>query len=228
MQAPHTPQGHADSPSMARIMTSLWPLPFPRPTTTCDQPPCKPPKCCRESGLTQAGWIALCLAGVLGTAQAAGDPQVTDAGTVLSYALPLATAGVHLWQGDREGVKQLAFTWTSSVVLAEALKQGTNRTRPDGSNDLSFPSGHAARAFAAAAHVNRRHGLDAAWPLYVGAVAVGWTRVQAKRHDWLDVTGSLLVSEWMARTWSTPFEQAPRLAASRADGQWQLTLSWPM
>lgn len=182
----------------------------------------------KTNSLLRAGCMAWCLASGLGTAQAAGDPQVTDAGTVLSFALPLATAGVHLWQGDREGLKQLAFTWTSSVVLAEALKQGTNRTRPDGSNDLSFPSGHAARAFAAAAHVNRRHGLDAAWPLYVGAVAVGWTRVQAKRHDWLDVTGSMLVSEWMARTWSTPYERAPRLAASRAEGQWQLTLSWPM
>jgi membrane-associated phospholipid phosphatase len=176
----------------------------------------------------QAGCMALCLAGAVGAAQGAGDPQATDAGTVLSFALPLATAGVHLWQGDREGLKQLAFTWTSSVVLAEALKQGTNRTRPDGSNDLSFPSGHAARAFAAAAHVNRRHGLQAAWPLYAGAVAVGWTRVQARRHDWLDVTGSLLLSEWMARTWSTPHEQAPRLSASRADGQWQLTVSWPL
>jgi membrane-associated phospholipid phosphatase len=198
------------------------------PALTGKQGPCTPAPRRRSSGFPQAGWLALCLGFAVGTVQAAGDPQVTNAGTVLSFALPLATAGAHFWQGDREGLKQLAFTWSSSVVLAEALKQGTNRTRPDGSNDLSFPSGHAARAFAAAAHVNRRHGMQAAWPLYAGAVAVGWTRVQARRHDWLDVTGSLLLSEWMARTWSTPHEQAPRLAASRADGPWRLTVSWPL
>ena len=171
---------------------------------------------------------AIVLAAAIDRAHAAGDARVTDAGTVLSFAMPLGAAAAQWWIGDRDGVRQLAFTWTSSVVIAEALKQGTNRTRPDGTNDLSFPSGHAARAFAVASHVNRRYGMEAAWPLYAGAVAVGWTRVQARRHDWLDVAGSLVVSEWMARTWSSPRMGAPAVAAARTEGGWQLQLSWAL
>lgn len=171
---------------------------------------------------------AVVLVALAGPVRAAGDPRATDAGTVMSFAMPLGAAAAQWWMGDREGVRQLAFTWSSSVVIAEALKQGTNRTRPDGSNDLSFPSGHATRAFAVAAHVNRRYGMEAAWPLYAGAVAVGWTRVQARRHDWLDVAGSLAVSEWMARTWSSPRAGAPAIAAARTEGGWQLQLSWAL
>jgi membrane-associated phospholipid phosphatase len=171
---------------------------------------------------------AIVLAIAVGRTQAADDPRATDAGTVMSFAIPLGAAAAQWWLGDREGVRQLAFTWTSSVVIAEALKQGTNRTRPDGSNDLSFPSGHAARAFAVAAHVNQRYGIEVAWPLYAGAAAVGWTRVQARRHDWLDVAGSLAVSEWMARTWSSPRGGTPAVAAARTEGGWQVQFSWSL
>ena len=171
---------------------------------------------------------AIVLAIAVGRTQAAGDPRATDAGTVMSFAIPLGAAAAQWWLGDREGVRQLAFTWTSSVVIAEALKQGTNRTRPDGSNDLSFPSGHAARAFAVAAHVNQRYGMEVAWPLYAGAAAVGWTRVQARRHDWLDVAGSLAVSEWMARTWSSPRGGTPAVAAARTEDGWLVHLSWSL
>lgn len=77
----------------------------------------------------------------------------------------------------------------------EGLKRTIHVERPDGSNDQSFPSGHAARAFSAAAYVRRRHGLDAAWPMYVAALYVGHTRVTTHRHRWADVAGAAMVSE---------------------------------
>jgi len=167
----------------------------------------------------------LALAGVPCLAQ--GDTRATDAGTAVSFLVPLGTAAVEAWRSDWQGLGQLTLTWSSTVTIAEVLKQTTGKTRPDGSNDLSFPSGHAARAFGAAAYVNRRHGFEVAWPLYAASVAVGWTRVQAKRHDWIDVAGSAVLAELMARTWTTR-AGAPVVSAMKTAGGWSLQLQMPL
>jgi hypothetical protein len=130
--------------------------------------------------------------------QAAGNSRHTDAGDLLSFALPAAVAGYEAYQGDRQGLVQFGLSWSATLLATEALKRTTQRSRPDGSNRLSFPSGHASRAFGAAAYVHRRHGLDAAWPLYLASTYVGWSRVQAERHYWRDVAGSAALSVGMA------------------------------
>jgi membrane-associated phospholipid phosphatase len=79
---------------------------------------------------------------------------------------------------------------TFEQVVTEVLKRTTHVERPDGSNDMSFPSGHAAQAFSSATYVHRRYGFSDAWPLYVMATYVGYTRVQSNRHSWVDVAGA--------------------------------------
>ncbi|HSN33759.1 MAG TPA: phosphatase PAP2 family protein [Ideonella sp.] len=122
-------------------------------------------------------------------AWAGGDGE-RRAGDVLSYVLPAATLGAELWRGDRRGAWQFAESFAVTVTATEVLQRTTGIERPDHSNDRSFPSGHAARAFAAATYVHRRYGFDSAWPLYALATYVGYTRVQADRHRWADVAGA--------------------------------------
>ncbi|MBL8333059.1 MAG: hypothetical protein JNM08_08150, partial [Rubrivivax sp.] len=81
--------------------------------------------------------LALMVAAGHGTASDSGR----RAGDRLSYALPLATLGVELARGDREGAAQLALSFAVTTGTAEVLKRVTGVERPDGSNDLSFPSG---------------------------------------------------------------------------------------
>jgi membrane-associated phospholipid phosphatase len=116
------------------------------------------------------------------------------AGDVLSFALPVATLGVELARGDRAGARQFAGSFVVTLAATEALKRLTGIERPDGSNTLSFPSGHASRAFAAATYVHRRHGFAEARALYGLATYVGYTRVVAERHRWADVAGSAVVA----------------------------------
>jgi hypothetical protein len=47
--------------------------------------------------------------------------------------------------------------------------------------------------------MQRRHGFEAAWPWYLGATYVGWTRVHADRHRWGDIAGSAALS--VASAW---------------------------
>lgn len=52
----------------------------------------------------------------------------------------------------------------------EVLKRVTRVERPDGTNRLSFPSGHAERAFSSAAYGRARQGLLPSVPLYAAAL----------------------------------------------------------
>lgn len=140
---------------------------------------------------------------VVATAALVSLPAVAQserrAGDVLSAALPLGTLAVEWYRGDRDGAWQFAQTFGVATASTELLKRVTDVERPDRTNNLSFPSGHAARAFSSAAYVRQRHGFEAAAPLYLAALYVGHTRVAAQRHRWADVAGAALVAEVSAR-----------------------------
>jgi membrane-associated phospholipid phosphatase len=126
---------------------------------------------------------------------ASGAADATEqAGDVLSYALPAGTLAIELWRGEKTGALQFVESFAVTMTATEILKRTTHVERPDHSNDESFPSGHASRAFAAATYVHRRYGFADAWPLYVLSTYVGYTRVQANRHRWTDVVGSTAVA----------------------------------
>jgi membrane-associated phospholipid phosphatase len=149
------------------------------------------------------------------------------AGDVLSLALPAGVLAVEAWRGDGEGTWQLVQTFALSTGLTELLKKNTGVTRPDGTDDQSFPSGHAARAFSAAAYVHQRHGWEAAWPLYLAATYVGHTRVQARRHRWSEVAVAAGISYGMARWRVTPVGTVLSVAP-QAGGGAQVLLTLPL
>jgi len=144
---------------------------------------------------------------VLGaTASLADTESDLRAGDALRIAMPTAVVAYELWRHDDEGLKQFAKSWALTVGTTEVLKRATHVQRPDGSDDMSFPSGHASNAFAAATYMHRRHGLAQAWPWYVAATYVGWTRVQGDRHRWIDIAGSAALaaaSSWWLVTPAT-------------------------
>ncbi len=81
-------------------------------------------------------------------------------------------------------------------ALTDGLKDGSNRMRPDGSDDESFPSGHTSNAFAFATLANRNLDSidfleDFRTPLQIGntvlASGVAWARVEAHKHHPSDV-----------------------------------------
>jgi membrane-associated phospholipid phosphatase len=165
---------------------------------------------------------ALVLLAAIAASSAAADTRRN--GDVLSIALPIGTVAVELARGDRDGAWQMTQVFALTTGLTEILKKHTGVTRPDGSDDQSFPSGHAARAFSAAAYVQQRHGFEAAWPLWLGATYVGYTRVDARRHRWSEVAVAGALAYGFARWRVEPLGAQLALAPS-ADGV-QVGLRW--
>jgi hypothetical protein len=93
------------------------------------------------------------------------------------------------------GLIELA-AFGATVGVTDITKDITDRQRPDKSNDNSFPSGHASRAFSAATLSNRnlkyiemndtiRTGLQITNTVMASGVA--WARVEGQRHYPSDV-----------------------------------------
>ncbi len=80
-----------------------------------------------------------------------------------------------------------AFSAALMAGSVNALKYSCKQTRPDGSNQYSFPSGHTATAFMTATMLHKEYGARSAWYSIAGytmATATGVSRMLNNKH-WL-------------------------------------------
>ena len=80
--------------------------------------------------------------------------------------------------------------------MAYTLKSTIHETRPDGSDNRSFPSGHATVAFAGATVLHNEFGRDLPWISVIGysiATLTAVDRVVAQRHHWHDVAAGAAI-----------------------------------
>jgi membrane-associated phospholipid phosphatase len=91
-------------------------------------------------------------------------------------------------------------------IVVEVTKRTFNRARPDGEHkgsNASFPSSHAANAFALAAVFARRW-RRLALPFFVWAAATAWSRMYLNRHFLSDVVVGAAVGilcAWLLGRW---------------------------
>lgn len=115
--------------------------------------------------------------------QTVGSVYVQGGSALMTYVLGRATG--------KEKVKHLGTDMLSAQIVAQALTQAlkfsVRRERPDGSNNHSFPSGHASATFATATVLQRHLGWRAAVPTYTLATYVAMSRLQENRHFVSDV-----------------------------------------
>jgi membrane-associated phospholipid phosphatase len=133
----------------------------------------------------------LLLALALGATEARAD-AIEVAGNIGAIALPAGAAVGAALAHDRKGLGQLAKSYASAMAVVYVLKPLVGRTRPDGGSQ-SFPSGHAASAFAGAAFLQQRYGWAFGAPAYLAASFVGYSRVEANRHYTSDVVASAAI-----------------------------------
>jgi membrane-associated phospholipid phosphatase len=100
------------------------------------------------------------------------------------------------------------WAWTYDLTQAlvvngfytNTLKHLAGRTRPDGGDRLSFPSGHASTAFTWAAVTQAHYGWKAGAPSYLAATAIALSRVSNDRHHLSDVVAGATLGIIAGRT----------------------------
>lgn len=137
---------------------------------------------------TKVWLVAICAISLQNTAAAdSTEDWIELGGDVLMVALPLTALTASYTLDDAEGRSQLLWSVGTTAVVTHATKRLVGKERPDGSDNLSFPSGHTSAAFSGAAFLAKRYGWDIGVPAYLAASFVGYSRVQADKHDWWDV-----------------------------------------
>lgn len=123
----------------------------------------------------------------------------------LKFMVP-ATLGLFAAGRWAEGTRFRAFSYDATQALivnglyTEIFKKAAHRTRPDGSDTLSFPSGHASTAFAWATVAQSHYGWKLGVPSYLAASAIGFSRISNNKHHLSDVLAGATLGYITGRT----------------------------
>ncbi len=95
-------------------------------------------------------------------------------------------------EGNTRQAKRTMDGLLLTSAVTHLLKNLVRSRRPDGSDHLSFPSGHTSAAFSlAASRSTYRPGESAFW--YAGATTIGLSRMELQRHRAADVAVGALI-----------------------------------
>ena len=127
----------------------------------------------------------------------------------LASAVGLGFCNTEVCHPLRERVALTATSLASLTGIAGGLKLMVSEERPDGSDYRSFPSGHAARAFAGAELVRSEYGWGWGIGAYALATGVGVLRITGDHHYTHDVIGGAAIGVLSSRLayWLLPLER---------------------
>jgi membrane-associated phospholipid phosphatase len=105
---------------------------------------------------------------------------------------------------DGPRYRAMTYDWMHAFLInagyTTLLKEAVHRERPNGEDNLSFPSGHASNAFALAAVAERHYGWKAGVPAYTLASLVAVSRLQRNKHYLSDVMAGATLGYVVGRT----------------------------
>ncbi|GMR23170.1 MAG: hypothetical protein BMS9Abin37_1577 [Acidobacteriota bacterium] len=134
--------------------------------------------------------------------------EILDPGTVLgSFVVQVGGAFAAYGLGklfSKPGLERLGRDLVRAQVVTQTLtfgvKVAVGRERPDGSNNKSFPSGHASGSFATATVLQRHYGFKVGIPAYVVAGYIAASRLSENKHYLSDVVFGAAVGILGGRT----------------------------
>jgi membrane-associated phospholipid phosphatase len=131
---------------------------------------------------------------------------VENAGSIIRTLIPAVAYGTTFYLHDSEGRSQFYKSFFSNLAVTYALKATVSKTRPDGSDNESFPSGHTSVAFQGAAFIGKRYGLKYGIPAYLGATFVAWSRVDSDNHYTIDVVAGAAIGIASSLIFTKPYK----------------------
>ncbi len=123
----------------------------------------------------------------------AASDKVESSGSVLRTLIPAVAYGATFYLHDSDGRMQFYKGFFTNLAVTYALKKSISKTRPNGADNESFPSGHTSVAFQGAAFIHKRYGWKYAIPAYLSASYVAWSRVESDNHFTVDVVAGAAI-----------------------------------
>ena len=114
-------------------------------------------------------------------------------GDILLVIMPTTVICTTFIIGDKEGSTQFLKAFVLNEIITYGLKSIVNKERPDMSNNHSFPSAHTSTTFQSASFIQRRYGWKYGLPAFVLSSYTGFTRLNAKKHDFIDVLAGAVI-----------------------------------
>lgn len=118
----------------------------------------------------------------------------------LLIMIGLKCAGVKSRSSWREMIVATIFSFVLMGIVVLSMKSLCGVIRPDGSDLLSFPSGHTATVVTAASILCKEYGYKSKWIaalIYLPAVITGLTRLLNNRHWLSDVLAGAIIGIMM-------------------------------
>jgi membrane-associated phospholipid phosphatase len=150
--------------------------------------------------------LGLALILLLAGLQSAAAGTIEGLGTDVAVALPLIAGGITLSKSDWTGSAELVLDTAATLGVAYGLKHIIKEKRPDGSDYKSMPSDTAALGFAPAQFLWDRYGWEYGLPAYAAAGFVAYSRVDARKHHWYDVTASAALAFGFSKMITTRYQ----------------------
>ena len=120
---------------------------------------------------------------------------------------------------SRDRFRAATYDVSQAIIVNQAwsqvMKLAVRRQRPDESNRVSFPSGHASNAFATAAVITRHYPRLAA-PAYGAASYVAVSRMAANKHHFSDIVAGAGFGYGVGRLVTRRNSRAPDAPAAPA------------
>jgi len=154
--------------------------------------------------LRSCQFVVLCV--LLGPCRIAmaGD-AVENSGSFFRTLIPAVAYGTTFYLHDTPGRSEFYKSFFTNYAATYALKQVVSKTRPNGADDESFPSGHASVAFQGAAFIHLRYGISYGVPAYIAASYVGWTRIESDNHYLVDVVAGAALGIASSYVFTKPY-----------------------
>jgi hypothetical protein len=164
-------------------------------------------------GFDRTGWTILGTGAVLGLMAKQYDEKVkdyfnekrpmsrslTDFGNSFGTRyLNVFIAGIQMIWDRSNGLAHIEGL-IGTTVMAVSLKKAIHRTRPNGENEDSFPSGHTSAAFTSSGSLSYAYGLKAAIPAYSITALTFLARLQDNKHWLSDVVVATSIGVFWAR-----------------------------
>jgi membrane-associated phospholipid phosphatase len=143
-----------------------------------------------------ADWIADPEHGFGTSLEDGAAPAVVGASVAVLFATGRAADGPRY----RAMTYDLMHAFLINAGYTTLLKEVVQRERPNGDDQLSFPSGHASNAFTLAAVAERHYGWKVGLPAYTLASLVAVSRLQRNKHYLSDVMAGATLGYIVGRT----------------------------